>query len=507
MTDNFLEKSLPSSQESEQVVLGGPLLDNSLFAEAHKKLKDADFYSPVNRRVFQSMSRLYEKGSIIDPILIGEDLKAHGEPIESMGGVASITNLTFGLPKFDVVSYAKHVVVIRNHAVARKAIQLFNSLTQEMLLGETDPADVLDFGESKLLALSSRIHTETEIDSKGFWDLAEVTPIIEQQFKNFHAGISTGAPTGMKELDEMLEGGGLQPKGVYLIGASEKTGKTSLALDWAQHGAVTLGLTVPIVTLEMSKETMAKRMYSAYTGIPFYRFRPGFYDSATDNSYTRAVEGLQEFSKFPIKIADGLFGLDEIGRNLRRVCEQGDKVGKPVKYAVIDYLQLVLPSAPGKTREQEVSGISRGLKMLATELNIALVIMSSLNREGLGEGQEPSPRNLRDSGALAFDVEALMFLHNPLLIPGKPYTPTPVTDIQFILSLQRNGPTGRFLLKFIGPYMQFMTEQQYALYQRKSGTNLPMSVGQALDEDREMDKLWDSGNETKDRDGPDVSWD
>lgn len=504
---NLLEKPLPSNELAEQSVIGGILLNNSLMESASRVLVPNDFYSPINRTVFRAMKELYEQGISIDPISLTENFKSHNFDVGSIGGVAVITNLTFGVPYFQDLD--SDIELVKKHSVARDSIRLFHSVTGDILQGEEDIDEILDLAEQKLLSLTNKLNTEQSGNAdKGFWDLSDITPALEKQFRDYHVGIASGCPTGMKELDELLDGGGLQPGGVYLIAASEKTGKTSLALDWAYHAAVVQGLTVPIVTMEMSRLQLAKRLYSAHTGIPYYMFRPGFYDSPSDDSFSRAINGLEAFSKFPIKIADKLFGLPEIARNLRRVCEIGLKVGKPVKYGVIDYLQIMENVAQSKSnREQQVSGISRGLKQLAMELEIALVIMSSLNKENLDQGQEPSPRNLRDSGQLAFDAEALIFLHNPMFVPGKPYEPQQVTDIMMILSRQRNGPMGRIPLKFVGPYMQFMTESEYR--KRFKGDGLPQSAGQAVTEDKEIDLLWGSGqeNEKKDHIGPDVPWD
>jgi replicative DNA helicase len=492
--EQFLEKALPSNEDAEKVILGSIQLYNECGEYAFRSLVPLDFYNPFHRHVFQAMLDLWQLERQIDPITITEIMKLGGLDPMVFGGTTRITDLSMGLPHFSDIS--EYVDIVKSNSVRRSTIRLCNTITNEMLAGEDPVASVLELAESKLLTLNNRVHAEDvgNVD-KGFWDIGDIVPTLEQQFKDYHAGIASGAATGMKELDEMLDGGGLQPGGIYVVAASEKTGKTSLALDWAYHAVTQQDLTVPIVTLEMSKENMAKRLYSAHAGIPYYMFRPGFYDSGTDKSYTRAIEGLTAFGKFPIKIADRLFGFTEIARNVRRVVEIGQKTGKPVKYVIIDYLQLIGDDVTGKgtTREQEVSRISRNLKKLAADLGIAIVIMSSLNREGLKEGAEPGPLNLRDSGAIAFDAEALMFLHNPAFIPGKPYEARQITDITFILSRQRNGPTGRFNLKFIGPYMQFMTEVQYRKFAQKKD-EIPPSLGQDFVNEVAMDKLWDDKN-------------
>lgn len=499
--DKHLENPLPSNEDAENTIIGSIILDNKLVEAMVQHLVPADFYGPVNRTLARAVVEVYQAGDPIDPITITENLKSRGIDPNAVGGASSILQLTLGLPYLSNID--EYITIVKDHSVARHTIQTINMAMNDILSGQVPISEVLEDSETKLLALSNRVHAErVEQQDKGFISLAEIVPAIEQQFKNYNAGISTGAATGLRELDDMLDGGGLQPKGVYLIAATEKTGKTSLALDWGDYGATKLNLTVPIVTLEMSKENLAKRLYSARTGIPYYMFRPGFNDSNADKVYTRALEGLKDFGQTSILIADRLFGLTEIARHLRRVCEVGLKAGKPVKYAIIDYLQLIeFDLKKTANREQEVSGVSRALKKLASELDIAVVVMSSLNRANMDAGQEPSPNSLRDSGQLAFDAEALIFLHNPAYIPGKPYEPQKVTDMVLILSRQRNGPTGRIPLKFIGPYMQFMTESQYRRLSK--GGDIPLSMGQGLTEELEMDKLWDNANDKR---GEDVDW-
>lgn len=480
-----LDKSLPSNEDAEQVILGAILLDNSVADAALQSLRHEDFYSPLNRMYFESIKNLYQGSESIDPIKIGEEMKSRGIDPTNFGGVSSITNLTLGLPHFHNID--EYVKIVKEHSVARQVIRACNQITGALLAGQEAVPEVLAEAESSILKISTSLYTNKPQEVKGFWTLAEIAPEIMTQFENFNKGVSSGCPSGMPELDRMLDGGGFQGGGTYLVAAGEKVGKTSLALDWGWNGAVVENVTVPIITMEMSKVNLAKRLYSSAEGIPYFMFRPGFGDSATNKVYTKAVEGLTNFAKYPIQIADRLFGFLEIARHLRRVCEQAQKVGQPVKFAIIDYLQIITYDA-GKTsnREREVAGISRGLKELAMELDIALIIMSNLNRTGLTEGQEPDTFNLRDSGTLAFDAEAVMFLHNPAYVPGKPYEPQKITDINLILSRQRNGPTGRIPLKFMGEYMQFMTESQY----RKVLGGTETTLTQEADQDARLDALW-----------------
>jgi replicative DNA helicase len=291
-------------------------------------------------------------------------------------------------------------------------------------------------------------------------DLAEE---MREQFENYHHGVVTGIGTGMDEVDNLLDGGGLQPYASYFIGALEKTGKTSLMLDWGSHWAIKENATVPIVTLEMGKLAMGKRLFSKYSGIPYYMFRPGFSDHGAKKHFSDAMRETHEFAKLPFAIADDLFDFDEIERYLTRICEQALRDGKPVKAAILDYLQLVSyrdPILHNINREQQVAGISRGIKRITRNLGIALVVVSSLNRGDFGD--VPSTRNLRDSHQIAYDAEAVFFLHDPEYGSGKQRERNkPIRDIDLILDRNRNGPTDVIHLKFVGKLMSFLTQSQF----------------------------------------------
>lgn len=491
-TEDYLDKPLPSNDEAEIIVLGATILDNEVFAEAIKILSPEDFYNPRHRIIFDLMSELYYTSKSIDPITIIEEYKKRGFSPDTIGGATTVTNLTYGLPYFTNENLKEYVTLIKRHSIARQYIRETSQHVSALLSGFEEVEDVIAQGEASVLRLSTQLHSDNKREDKSFFTLADIAPTVQAQFEAYNRGESNGCPTGMAELDSRLDGGGLQPGGVYMVAAQEKSGKTSLALGWAYHAARQYGYTVPIITMEMSKENLFKRLFAPHSGIPYYLFRPGFHDTAQNPYFTQALQSLQTITQYSILIADRLFGFEEIARHLRRLKEQSIRAGRPMKFAVIDYLQIMTQAMQHKSREQEVSNLSRNLKKLAMELEIAIVVMSSLNREGLGNGEEPDAKNLRDSGQLAFDAEALLFLHDPLYIPGKPYERKQIADMNLIISRQRNGPTGRIKVKFIGPYMQFMTESEFARAYPNSQAQegMPQSSGQTMSAQEDLDKLW-----------------
>lgn len=490
--EDILDQTLPSNDDAEQIILGSVLLYNELFTDIRNVLVPSDFYSPFNRMVYGAMIELFDNSEVIDPIKIGEVLKKKGTQPENYGGLTRITNLTFGLPHFSAAAVAEHVELVKRHSIARSLIRVCSTVTSDLLYGQEDLSDVLERAEQSLLQSSSRLHSDSITEGQGFYSLAEIVPDLHEHLEAYHRGERTGVPTGMVELDDMLAGGGLQNGGMYVLAAGEKTGKTSLALDWSYHIAAKENRSVAFVTLEMSKMSLIKRIHSAHTGVPHHVFRPGI----GSTFFNRAIEGLPSLSEVPIYIADQLFTLDQIKRHLHRIAEQSLKTSQPLGLIVLDYLQLLGLKDIAGSRTEEVSKVSRYVRQLSSEMNLPIIIMSSLNRMGLSEGQEPSTMNLRDSGSIAFDAESVMFLHNPAFIPGKPYVPQEITPINLIVAAQRNGPTGRIKLMFVGPYMQFLTENDYVKLTANANDSVPTQTkAQHYQQTKEQLDMWDTSDD------------
>lgn len=492
--DSIIDRPLPSSDDAEKLLIAAPLLDQRVMETIAKQIGPDDFYSPALRRVFVAMLDLFTSDKTIDAINITESMKSIGQDVASIGGVSFIMSLLHGLPHYDAKSIQEHIDTVKKHSVSRRALTLSNKLIKDLWSGTEDVAEVLETFESKIGSLNVEIQTSsTQTNIKGFYTMEEIVPELRERLVNFHKGISSGVKTGFWELDELLDGGGLQAGAVYLFAATEKTGKTSLILDIAYNiAAIFKESAVPFVTMEMNKTTLAQRLFSSHTGIPYNKFRPGFRDDS-HAYYSTAMESLEDFSKIPIWIADSLYSFNQIARYLRKAVELGHKTGRLIKVACIDYLQLIGWDEKTSGETEAVTKISRAVKMLANELGIAIIIISNLNRQGLSEGQEPDTFNLRNSGTLAFDAEAVLFLHNPAYIPGKPYERRDVTDINLILSRQRNGPTDRIPLKFIGKFMQFMDLRTYG--KLFGDGSQEQTIGQAAQAQEQIEDMWEIDDE------------
>ena len=438
--EQYLEKPLPSSSESERVILGAILLDNALISQAIEQLKPEDFYSPNHRKVFKAMIALFEKSERIDPILIGEELKKDGISIDSMGGVSTITNLTFGLPHFSEISdYAK---VVKDKSVTRNLIKVCNQITSEALAEEEDASVILDHAEQLIFALAD------ERTRQGF---AHVKPVAEQvlakvqEYAKRETHALTGLATGFRDLDQMTSG--LQKTDLIIVAARPSMGKTALCLTLAQNAAIQEKATVAVFSLEMSKEQLVMRMLSSEAKVDAHRFRTGYLTREEWGRLAGAIGTLSEASIF-IDDTPGISVLEMRAKTRRLVAEQ-----KKLDLIVVDYLQLMSGGGRIESRQQEVSKISRELKGLAKELNVPVVALSQLSRAPEARNPpRPMMSDLRESGSIEQDADVVAFIYRE-----EYYKPSEENAglSEILISKQRNGPTGTVKLAFLKEFTRF----------------------------------------------------
>ncbi len=437
--EQFLERPLPSSPDSERVILGAILLDNELITQAIEQINAEDFYSPNNRRVFKAMLALFERGERIDPILIGEELKKDGS-IDSIGGVATITNLTYGLPHFsDIFDYTK---VVKDKAISRNLIKVCNQITSEALAEEDDAEVILDHAEQMIFALAD------EKTKQGF---AHVQPIAEsvlakvQEYAKRESHALTGLSTGFRDLDEKTSG--LQRTDLIIVAARPSMGKTALCLTLAQNAAIIEKAVVAIFSLEMSKEQLVMRMLSSEARVDAHRFRTGY---LTRDEWGRLAEAIGTLSNAKIFIDDtaGISILEMRAKTRRLAAEQ-----KQLDLVVVDYLQLMSGGKRSESRQQEVSQISRELKGLAKELQVPIVALSQLSRAPEARNPpRPMMSDLRESGSIEQDADVVTFIYREDY-----YKPSEENAgiAELLIAKQRNGPTGTVKLAFLKEFTRF----------------------------------------------------
>lgn len=437
--EQYLEKPLPSSDESERVILGAILLDNSVIAQAVEHLRPEDFYSPLNRRVFAAMIALFEKQKQIDPILIGEELKKEGA-LESMGGIATITNLTFGLPHFSNVE--AYIKVVHDKSVVRNLIRTCNSITSEALAEEDDAEVILDNAEQQIFAIAE---ARTK---QSFSRIAPIADRVLARVKEYAAGEGTGITglsTGFRELDEMTSG--LQRTDLIIVAGRPSMGKTALCLTLAQNAALYSKAVVAVFSLEMSKEQLVTRMLASEAHINAHRFRTGHLMSNEWERLANAIGTLSEARMF-IDDTPAISALEIRAKCRRLAAEQ-----KQLDLIVIDYLQLMGGSKRSESRQQEVSQISRELKGLAKEMDVPVVALSQLSRAPEARNPpKPLMSDLRESGSIEQDADVVAFIYREDY-----YKETEENKglAELIVSKQRNGPTGTVKLAFLKEFTRF----------------------------------------------------
>jgi len=439
--EQFLEKPLPSSEESERVILGAVLLDNSVIAQAVEHLKPEDFYSPLNRRVFAAMIALFERQKQIDPILIGEELKKEGS-LESIGGITTITNLTFGLPHFSNVE--EYIKVVRDKSVVRNLIRTCNKITGDALAEEDDAEIILDNAEREIFKIAE---ARTQ---QSFSRIAPVADRVLARVKEHAAGGAsgiTGLSTGFTELDDLTSG--LQRTDLVIIAGRPSMGKTALCLTLAQNAALRSNAVVAVFSLEMSKEQLVTRMLSSEAHINAHRFRTGH---LMTNEWERLAGAIGTLSEAKVFIDDtpGISALEVRAKCRRLKAEQ-----KQLDLILIDYLQLMGSAAGRRTenRQQEVSQISRELKGLAKELDVPVLALSQLSRAPEARNPpKPLMSDLRESGSIEQDADVVGFIYREDY-----YKETDENKglAELIIAKQRNGPTGTIKLAFLKEFTRF----------------------------------------------------
>ena len=437
--EQMLERPLPHSADAERAILGAIILDNSLVNQAVELLRAEDFYIRANQFVFRSMIALSERGSEINPILLGEELRREGV-LEQTGGITFISELTYGLPHFtNVAAYAK---VIKGKSLMRQLVRVANKVTSEALEEEDEPEVILDHAEQMIFALAD------ERTRQGF---AHIKPVADQLLEKVQemAGRSamlTGLTSGFTELDTMTSG--LQPSDLIIIAARPSMGKTSMCLTMAQNAAIQAGAVVAIFSLEMSKESLVMRMLCSEGRVDAHRFRSGY---LSRDEWARLAGALGTLADAKIFIDDtpGISVLEMRAKARRLASEQ-----KRLDLIVVDYLQLMSSTARRvESRQQEVSQISRELKSLAKELNVPLVALSQLSRAPEARSDHrPQLSDLRESGSLEQDADVVAFIYRE-----EQYSRTEENAgiAELIISKQRNGPTGLVKLAFLKEFTRF----------------------------------------------------
>ena len=446
---NMIDQGLPASIDAEKTILGAILLDNAAHSEAAEKLEADDFSLDSHKRIYLRMSELMDEQRAVDIVTLSHQLAKYKE-VEAVGGVAYLASLTEGLPRRPVIE--EYIRIVKDKSLLRRLMMICSAAIARAADQSETALEVLGAAEAGLLEVSEKGVGD------GFQSLDQIVASSFGSIDNLYKQSRevTGLATDFYELDRMTSG--LQKGELIIIAARPSMGKTAFAINMAQNAAVNHGAIVAVFSLEMSKESLLRRMLASQAWVDQRKLQTGFIAREDQEKLQRALNELVE-SHVYIDDTAGI-SLAEMRAKSRRLRQKAGKLD----LIVVDYLQLMsatLPSAGGKryeNRVQEVAAISRGLKALAKELDVPVVALSQLSRasEKRGDDKRPLLSDLRESGSIEQDADVVAFIHREAYYNrNEEQSAADKAKSEIILAKQRNGPTGTVYLNFLSSYTRF----------------------------------------------------
>ena len=428
----------PNNPDAERSVLGSMLLDPEAVTLAEEMLSADSFYLPAHRELFDVMKTLSAAGQPIDIVTVDDELGRRGTR-EGVGGTEYVIRLSQYVPT--TANVRSYIQIVEEKHTLRQLIEASNGITQDCYTQSRPLEEILAAAEKSVFDISMhKGGMDTLVPVRDV--LSSTYTRIEELFKN--KGAIEGVPCGFIDLDRTLTG--LHGGELVLVGARPSMGKTSFAMNIAQHAAVHEGKTVAVFSLEMPREQIAMRMLCSEAGVDMQDVRHG---SLKDDDWLHLTMALGPIASSKMYIDDtpGLTTGQLRSRCRRLMAEKG------LDLIMIDYLQLMGSDKRSENRQNEVSEISRALKAIAMELNVPLVACAQLSRANAQRtDKRPLLSDLRDSGSIEQDADVVMFLHRE-----EYYDPdTPDKNIaEVIIAKQRNGPLGTVKLAWIGKFTRF----------------------------------------------------
>lgn len=460
--DIILGKVPPQSLEAERGVLGSIIMDPSTLPRALEILQPSDFYWDAHQLIYKAILSLEAKAQPVDMVTVAEELRRQGQ-LEKIGGTEYLKLLLDSVP---TSAYIEHYAqIVQQKSILRKLITTSQEIAA-MAYEEAEEVDrILDKAEGMIFEVGQKRL------SRAFEPLK---PILEAEFERidelYHKKkLTTGLPTGFYPLDMLTAG--FQKSDLIILAGRPGTGKTSLALNFAEHIAVKEKIPVGIFSLEMSKAQIAQRLLCSSARVNQHILRTGF---LKPEDWERLISAISTLSNAPIYIDDSpSLTVLEMRAKARRLMAEVD-----LGLLIIDYLQLIRYEGRAENRNQEISAIARSLKALARELNIPVIVLSQLSRRvELREDKRPMLSDLRDSGSIEAEADVVMLLYRPSVYEKKEKKEAMDFEkeleetggqiepevVELNVAKQRSGPTDRIELLFIPAYTRFEeVETRYA---------------------------------------------
>ncbi|GIM33689.1 replicative DNA helicase [Paraclostridium bifermentans] len=427
----------PHSVESEQSILGSILLDKEAIITVTETIKPEDFYKEAHKIIYECMMKLNNKNEPIDLITLTEELKKQGH-LEDIGGISYITSLSTIVPTTSNVKY--YADIVKEKSVLRKLIRVSNDILNLGYDSSIKVEDILEKAEKQIFDISQEKSSEDFQTINSV--LMDTYDTIEKLYTNKED--ITGITTGFDDLNKKTNG--LQRTDLLLVAARPAMGKTAFSLNLVQNAALKGNASVAVFSLEMSKEQLVQRMLSAQSHVELKKIKTGNLD---ENDWPRIIDAMSVLSNANIYI-DDTPGI-KIGE-LRSKCRKL-KIEKGLDLILIDYLQLMEGDGGNESRQQEISKISRSLKIIAKELNCPVVALSQLSRAPEQRSDHrPMLSDLRESGAIEQDADIVMFLYR-----DEYYHPDSERKNigEIIIAKNRHGETGSVELVWLGEIQKF----------------------------------------------------
>ncbi|AQT67332.1 Replicative DNA helicase [Anaerohalosphaera lusitana] len=435
--NTYMGKRMPESLEAEAAVLGSMVIDSACIGQVVQTVTAENFYHPQHQPIYEALAALYERGGQIDLVLLRDELKKKNK-LEEIGGVDYLVKVAESVPS--AANFEYYAEIVHEKALLRQLIHASKEI-MDKAFEEGEVAEKLNYAEKRVFEVTEKRMTGAALPMKNL--LAEAFELIEAR----EGQRITGLPTGYWELDDLLCG--MQHGEMSIIAARPSMGKTSFAMNVAEHIAADNNTPLVMFSLEMGKHQLVERMLCGRARVDAQKVRRG---TLSTEETAILTETASELFEAPIFIDDtpGLTPLEMLGK-CRRLKAQHD-----IQAVFIDYLQLMSLGGRVESRQQEVSTISRQLKSLARELDVPVVVLSQLNRAAEGrDGHRPRMSDLRDSGSIEQDADVIMLLHREdYYHRGDPEWEENNTA-EIIVAKQRNGPTDTVKLTFNGQYTRF----------------------------------------------------
>jgi replicative DNA helicase len=435
------ERTPPQDLAAEQGVLGGMLLSKDAIADVIDVVKGRDFYQPKHEQIFDAILDLYGRGEPADAVTVANELTKRTE-LTRVGGPGYLHTLMESVPTAANAGY--YAEIVHERAVLRRLVDAGTRITQMGYATDGDDiAEIVNKAQSEIYNVT---------DQRAGEDYAPLSDIMEGALDEIESianrsGEMTGVPTGFADLDSLTQG--LHPGQMVIIAARPAMGKSTIGLDFARSCSIKNGLTSVIFSLEMGRNEITMRLLSAEARVALHHMRSG---NMTDDDWGRLARRMGEVSAAPLFIDDSPnMSMMEIRAKCRRLKQRHD-----LRLVIVDYLQLMSGGGSKRveSRQQEVSEMSRNLKLLAKELGVPIVAIAQLNR-GPEQRTDKKPllSDLRESGSIEQDSDVVILLHREDFYERE--SPR-AGEADLIVAKHRNGPTATVTVAFQGHYSRFV---------------------------------------------------